>query len=306
MNVGSVGRSLELFFIDGKPDGMQTAEMFNWTGHVLLTPRTRVKAALERKESRHTGIYLLLGEKDGRPFAYIGEGENIAERIKEHNKTRDWWTHAALVSTGANTLNKAHVKYLEARLVEIALSTKQRDLENSVAPARPSLSEAALSNMEAFLEYLLMVLPALRIDLFLENTKQLDPQETASCPTGPVSPEFELVIKKNDLAARARLIDGEFVVLQGSTARLQWEGKGSWDSGYAKLHEDLVRKEVLVPNGDRCVFAKSYAFQSVSAAAAVVTGRPAAGTTEWKIAGTDQTYKDWEREQLESVTSETP
>jgi len=31
-------QSLELFFIDGKPDGMLTAEVFNWTGHVLMTP----------------------------------------------------------------------------------------------------------------------------------------------------------------------------------------------------------------------------------------------------------------------------
>ncbi|MEZ5751520.1 MAG: hypothetical protein R3D60_05985 [Paracoccaceae bacterium] len=28
----SPGRSLELYFIDGRPDGMLTAEVFNWTG----------------------------------------------------------------------------------------------------------------------------------------------------------------------------------------------------------------------------------------------------------------------------------
>ena len=42
MTAGTTGRSLELFFIDGKPDGMQTAEVFNWTGHVLMTPRTLI------------------------------------------------------------------------------------------------------------------------------------------------------------------------------------------------------------------------------------------------------------------------
>ncbi len=29
---------LELYFIDGKPDGMLTAEVFNWTGHVRDLP----------------------------------------------------------------------------------------------------------------------------------------------------------------------------------------------------------------------------------------------------------------------------
>ena len=68
------GRSLELFFIDGKPDGMLTAEVFNWTGHVLMTPRTRIAETLKRKEARYTGVYLLFGERDGEPLAYIGEG----------------------------------------------------------------------------------------------------------------------------------------------------------------------------------------------------------------------------------------
>lgn len=44
--------SLELFFIDGKPDGMLTAEVFGWTGHILVAPRTRLAGALKRNESR--------------------------------------------------------------------------------------------------------------------------------------------------------------------------------------------------------------------------------------------------------------
>lgn len=70
--------SLELYFIEGRSDGILTAEVFNWTGHVLMTPRTRIGIALQRKEARHTGVYLLLGEKDDNPQAYIGEGEDIA------------------------------------------------------------------------------------------------------------------------------------------------------------------------------------------------------------------------------------
>ena len=69
--------SLELFFIDGKPDGMLTAEVFGWTGHILVAPRTRLPEALKRKESSYTGVYILLGEQDEEPLAYIGEGESI-------------------------------------------------------------------------------------------------------------------------------------------------------------------------------------------------------------------------------------
>ena len=301
MTAGTTGRSLELFFIDGKPDGMQTAEVFNWTGHVLMAPRTRIKAALDRKEAGYTGIYLLLGDKDGHPFAYIGEGENIAERIKKHDVNKDWWTQAVFVTTAANMLNKAHVKYLESRLIEIAQQVKQRDLENATVPALPSLSEPAKANMESFLDYLLMILPALRIDMFLEKASTGDAAALTATGSGdPPSPLFELVNKKHGLSAQAKIIDGEFIVIKGSLARLKWAGKGTEDSGYAQLHAELRKAGVLVEEGPTCVFAKNYAFRSTSAAAAVVHGRPANGTIEWKIAGTEQTYKAWEASQLDA------
>jgi predicted GIY-YIG superfamily endonuclease len=303
MMAETVGRSLELFFIDGKPDGMQTAEVFNWTGHVLLTPRTRIKAALDRKEAGYTGVYVLLGEKNGAPFAYIGEAEDIGQRIRSHDQGKDWWTQAALVTTGANALNKAHVKYLESRLVEIARAVKRRDLENANTPPRPGLSESARANMEAFLDYLLMVFPALRIDMFQEYAKLDDtplPSLAAAASSGPAGPRFTLTHRKTGLTATAVLDGDEFTVLKGSAARLRWEGREVRESGYAQRHEDLRKKGVLVDDGDHCTFAKSYAFTSPSAAAAVVTGRQANGTMEWKVEGTSQTYKAWEAEQLAS------
>ena len=42
--------TLELFFIDGKPDGMLTAEVFGWTGHLLMAPRLRLADALKRRK----------------------------------------------------------------------------------------------------------------------------------------------------------------------------------------------------------------------------------------------------------------
>lgn len=302
MKIGSAGRSLELYFIDGNPDGMQTAEVFNWTGHVLMTPRTRIKAALDRKEARYTGVYLLLGDLDGEPMAYIGEGEDIADRIKSHDQKKDWWTQVILVTTGANALNKAHVKYLESRLVEIARSVKRRELENGNTPPRPGLSEAAQANMEAFLDYLLMVLPALRIDMFQEYAKpSMDKPVGVLAEATGTGPVFELVNKKHGISAKAALEGDDFTVLEGSAARLQWQGKGSGETGYAQLHAESRKTGVLVANGQQCIFAKSYAFRSPSAAAAVVNGRPTNGTVEWKVAGTGQTYKAWEAGELGTV-----
>lgn len=291
------GRSLELYFIDGKPDGMLTAEVFNWTGHVLMTPRTQISEALARREARYTGVYVLLGDKDGEPLAYIGEAEDISDRIRSHDARRDWWTTAVLVTSAANNLNKAHVKYLEARLVEIARAVGKVPLENGNTPPRSSLSEAGQANMESFLDYLLMVLPALRIDMFLSSRRALS--STVAAPLGEAAGvRFELNLRKHGITAQAVLREGEFVVQAGSTARREWAGIGTESSGYAMLHGELARTGVLAPQGEACVFTSDYAFGSASAAAAVVCGRPSNGTLEWKVKGEGTTYKEWEARQL--------
>jgi Domain of unknown function (DUF4357) len=294
MTASVEGRSLELYFIDGKPDGMLTAEVFNWTGHVLMAPRTRLSAMLARKEANYTGVYILIGEQEGEPLAYIGEGEDISYRIKNHDANKDWWTQAVLVTSTANNLHKAHVKYLEARLIEEARSIKRMGLQNGTTPSRPGLSESAQSNMEAFLDYLLMVLPALRIDMFVRNTRVAKPAIPSAAPTTAV--EFELVSIKRDLKATAILTEGEFIVEAGSRAISEWTQNPT--HGYAALHADLVKQGVLPIDGKSRVFNKSYAFASPSAAAAVILGRAANGTTEWKVKNTDLTYKAWELAQI--------
>ena len=292
------GRSLELFFIDGKPDGMQTAEELNWTGHVLLTPRTRIVDALKRSQAQHTGVYLLLGDDDsGGPLLYVGESENMAERIRSHDASKDWWTRAVFITTGANSLHKAHVRYLEARLVEIARSVGRIALDNEHHPGRASLPEAAENSMEVFLDTLMMVLPAMRIDCFLDGGR---PERAAPAPADTSTPVFELIIKKHGIAATAVFENGEMVVQAGSVARDAWQNRKH--TGYQDIYTDLLRTGVLQLDGGNAIFTRNYAFTRPSAAAAVVTGRQTNGAIEWLLQGSGKTYKEWEAESLaESV-----
>lgn len=293
-------RSLELFFIDGNPEGMLTAEVFNWTGHVLVTPRTRLQEALRRKESSYTGAYILLGETEAGLSVYVGEGEDIGERIKNHDARMTWWTSAIFIVATGDALNKAHAKYLEARLLQIASAVGAAALHNTVTPTLTSLSEAQAANMEAFLEHLLLVLPAVRVDAFLKRTRA-----DASAPVGAhrhahssTEAEFELSTPKHGVRGRARLVDGEFVVLEGSLARERWEGSPS--HSYADLYEELVRGGVLVADQGYRKFSTNYAFKSPSAAGAIMNGRATNGQEAWKLAGTARTYRDWEQDVLNS------
>ena len=294
-------RTLELFFIDGKPDGMLTAEVFGWTGHILVAPRTRLTDALQRKESSYTGVYILLGEKNEEPVAYIGEGENIANRIKSHDSKRDWWTRAVLITSAANNLHKAHVQYLESKLVSEGLQAANIKLENGTNPALPSLSEADKANMEAFIEQLLMVLPAIRVDLFSSKAKPKNVTDQNTATPKQQSPVFELTLKKEGITATAILEDGEVVVQQGSLARGEFIGKRSDRYSYWKLYDKLVEQGILVDKGNHKVFTVSYGFSSPSAAGAVCNGRSTNGLTAWKVKETGQTYKEWEAASLADV-----
>jgi hypothetical protein len=300
----AVGRSLELYYIDGRPDGMVTAELFNWTGHVLLFPRTQLGEALARTEASYAGVYLLLGDQNGEPFAYIGEGEDIGARIRQHDVRKEWWTSAVLVTASANKLNKAHVRYLEARLIAHAKAIGHTPLDNLTAPVLPTLSEADVSKMEAFLENLLIVLPAVRVDMFIQRARSARPSSPVAGTPTPADPQtagaggtrFVLESRKHGLRASAVLADGEFVVEAGSMGRLEWNGLEHHT--YASLYAELRRSGVLTQQDAHCVFTQDYAFRSPSAAAAVVNGRASNGQIDWRTADGGLTYKDWEARQI--------
>lgn len=290
-------RSLELFFVDGDPDGMLTATVpFQWSGHVLLSSRTQLREALKRPEASRPGVYLLIGENENGALLYIGEGDDISQRIKNHDAKKEWWSTAIFITSSGDQLNKAHARYLESRLIEKAKQVNKIALENGTAPALPSLSEAALAHMEDFLENIYLVLPALKFDFFLESTRGMSAVRRADVASG--RPIFVLSTPKFGLSATAHLEESHFVVEAGSKARLEWVGDTSAKTSYGKLYAELVAQGILAPAGDQRVFTKSYAFNSPSAAGAVVNGRSTNGTTAWKLQGSGKTYKEWEEEEL--------
>lgn len=297
--MSTAGRSLELFFIDGRPDGMLTAEVFNWTGHVLRTPRTQIAEALRRREADYTGVYLLLGEIEGRPRLYIGEAEDMRDRLRSHVQGKDWWDSAVLITAAADALHKAHVKYLESRLIEIAREVGAIELENGNSPSRSSLSESATANMESFIETLLMVLPAIRIDYFLNKRRYVPKAE----PKGVSLPDptFTFSVPKHSVSAKAIMRNGEMIVLAGSSVRPQWVGDRKHNTHYFLLHDELVAAGLIERHENAGRLTTDFAFSSPSAAAAVVAGRSANGRTSWVHTESGKTYAEWEEAQLSRV-----
>jgi hypothetical protein len=156
--------------------------------------------------------------------------------------------------------------------------------------------------MENFLEYILMVLPAIRVDCFHANTRP-ESRISETHGEGDDSAVFELHNLKYGIDAKAIMENGEFVVQSGSRCRREWS-RNSANHNYAKLFAELANTGILAEQDESRIFTENYAFKSPSAAAAVVTGRPANGTLEWKVRGSGKTYKEWEAEKLEQQASE--
>lgn len=299
------GKSIRLFLVDGTPGGMITAEIINWTGHVLVAPRSRLPDLLQREEAARGGLYVLLGEKsDGdEKVAYIGETESIKDRLKQHARPeesggKDFWTRVFIITSKDANLTKSHLKFVESRLINVALAANRINLENisGTVGEYGLLPEADRSDMLEFIENIQMVMPVLGLDLW-----RATPKPTAKGAQESVnSPEFVLISQKTGLSAKAQEIDGEFVVQAGSIARTNWTEK-NWNNGYKKLHEHLQQIGILVPESEGVLrFAKEYVFSSPSAASAVIMGRADNGRKSWRTSdGTS--YGEWQSKQLEAL-----
>ncbi len=72
-----IGKTIRIFLADGEPTGILLAEISNWTGKVLVAPRSQLDQLIKREEVRRTGVYHLAGPDPRDPSrapAYIGEG----------------------------------------------------------------------------------------------------------------------------------------------------------------------------------------------------------------------------------------
>lgn len=308
----STGKSVRLFLAEGTPGGLLTAEIMNWTGHVTAAPRSDLAALLTRPEVSRTGVYLLLGDDpDGLSgqMAYIGEGDDVRKRLYDHGRPeaqggKDFWDRAIVLTSKDANLTKAHVRYIESRLIEIATQAQRARLTNGTNPPRITLPEADVSDMEYFLDQAKIVLPVLGVNLFRSITM---PSPPASAESGPrtESTVFEMTLKRLGLTATAREVDGEFTVLEGSQARREWAGveRHSYTGLRAKLEQDGTL--AASPDGASMYFTRNYVFNSPSAAAAIVAGRTANGRIEWLVQGHRTTYGQWETQGIDEVmTSE--
>jgi hypothetical protein len=293
------GKQIRLFLVDGTPGGLTTAEITNWTGHVLTGTRSDVGALLQRDEARRTGVYLLLGDDEealGDTRCYIGEADVVADRLRHHLRDKEFWDRIVVITSKDANLTKSHGRYLESRLIQLAAKAGRATLENGTAPPTPPLPEADISDMDEFLAQLQIVLPVLGVNVIRVRPVVV---KAVGAPASAESPIFVLHESGSGVKAQAQQIDGEFTVLEGSTAVAEWSRIGGAEStkksyaSYRAHHAQLVAEGVIAVDGGVGRFTRDHVFSSPSTAGAIVVGRSCNGRKEW-VSTEGQTFGVWE------------
>ena len=270
------GKTIKLFLIDGEPNGRMSCELSNWTGKAFKIPRKQVKESAERDELQGTGIYILFGKGNatGRDLAYIGEAEGIYKRLIQHLSAKDFWNEVIVFVSKDENLNKAHIKYIESRLYEIAIEVNRYDLENGNCPPRPKISESDQAEMEEFISNIGLLVNTFGFKIFEELRKANQTQEEKENST------FYIEAARGANASGQSTNEG-FVVLKDSS--IATSTTNSFPKNWLRLRDELINVGIITEKEDKLIFSKDYLFTSPSAAAAVVMGRSANGLTEWKL-----------------------
>ena len=276
----SGGKSVRIFLAEGTADGLWIAEKSNWTGIALAIPRPAYRRMRERPELNGPGVYVLIGPPNSDVYEdsiYIGEAETLRSRLDHHAANKDFWTRIIVFASKDSNLNKAHARFLESRLINLAQKAQTAEMTNGNSPSVPALSDADQADMEAFLDDMLLIYRILGVRAFDS------PSDEAKQSDAPV-----LRLQGPDAQATGSEVADGFIVFSGSRARVATTP--SFQFG-RRRREELLEAAVIVEDGDSYVFTRDFEFRSPSEAAAVLLGRNANGRTEWRTES-GQTLKE--------------
>ena len=288
-----MGKKLTVYMIDGTAYGPRFSEIGNWVGKAVYSSRAALNKIMNRSEFDNPGVYCLKDDPTDDAFdekIYIGEAENIKARLKSHlgDQNKDFKELIFFISKD-ELLTKTQIRYLESRLVQLAIHAKTAQIDNSNNPRLPTLHEADVSDMEYFLEQIKLILPVMGFNFLIPSTADLkatrDDEDTTENET--------YFIKSKSFRATMTETDQGYIVAKGSEAKKSLSN--SCTQTYRNMRRKLIETNILVESGDKLIFSEDAVFNSISAAANMVLGRNSNGFLEW-VNKDGKTFKEIQEE----------
>jgi hypothetical protein len=280
-----LGKSIRVYLADATVTGIRYAELVNWTGHAIACPRNRLSELSNWPEAAKPGVYFLFEGRfgDTKPAAYVGESENVSQRLTTHDRNKEFWNEVVIFTSKDENLTKAHIKYLEASLVLLAKQADRYQLENGNTPPESSLPRADRDTMAEFVENIRMVLGILGYQILepvLRASTTPNTGDAMSPGANGVPPSTDLVFRVNNLIAYGALTDEGFVLKKGS--QLSRISTDSMPGKLVSIKERLLAEGSLATEDNRLVVTSDILLSSSSYAAAIVAGNSRSGPQSWK------------------------
>lgn len=262
------GTTIQIFLPDGNPRSIKLAEITSRTMQAILIPRAKLEDAGSREELQRCSVYFLIGisDEESKPLLYVGEAEEAYGRLKQHNKTKEFWTTAIAIVSKTQHLTKTHIKYLEWFCHQEAGTAGRYTLENTNNPARPFVSEPMEADLQDNFETIKLLVSTLGHPIF-DRITQPKKKELVYC-------------KGKDALAKGEYTEDGFVVFANSSCNL--EEVKSTKIYIRNARQRLISEGILLKENNVYKFISDYIFPSPSQAAGVVLGREANGWDEWK------------------------
>lgn len=263
-------QTIQIFLPDGSPRSVKIAEITNRVVKAVLVPRNKIDYISTRNELNNVGIYFLFGESadKAKPIVYIGEAEDCLDRLKQHNRTKEFWNYAVAMVSKINAFTKSHAKYLEHIAVDQAKESNRYETENLTAPSKPFVTESMEADLLDSFDTIKILLSTLGFPVYDKIGKE------------QITSKELLFLNGRNIKAEGDLIDDGFVVFKGSQAKK--ETVPSCHEYLINLRQKLLSNEIIVEKNGYYEFVQDYVFNSPSTAGGVVLGRSTNGWTKWK------------------------
>lgn len=281
---------IKLFVMESKKN-LKEIDLSNWVGKVYVGDRKHVDIIQTIPTiANSTGLYFLLGNdvQTDEKYLYIGEADDVATRIKQHssNKSKDWFEEFIIFVSKDMDLTKAHVRYLEKSLYELAQKNLTTiTLKNNCCPPGSNLSDYDIAYMQEFQDNMIFVLNNLGIINFVQTQQKSKAKEIKKDIF--YLPLTQNRVDKNGEIVKARLeiSDNGYLLLKGSYVESEERAPSFKKHVYYKIRKKLEADNLFIPSDIEglLITKEDIPFKACSAAAAVCKNRATNGRTEWKL-----------------------
>lgn len=263
-------QSILIFLPDGSPRSVKIAEITNRVVKAVLVPRNKLEYVATRDELKNVGVYFLFGElvDKAKPIVYIGEAEDCLDRLKTHNRNKEFWNYAVVMVSKISAFTKSHAKYLEHIAINQAKESNRYETENLVGPSKPHVTESMEADLLDSFDTIKILLSTLGFPVYDKVGKD---EVTSNEP---------LTIKWEEGTAEGDLIDDGFVVFKGSQARKK--ESNSCPSYLSSMRLKLLNDQIISDKNTHFEFLQDFVFNSPSTAGGVILGQSTNGWRRWK------------------------